>query len=75
MGSAPDYSHRRNLSFTGSRWILQPDNLRLGHGVWGMGYGVWGMGHGALRVRSEAFGVKSYSSLKGMGYGAWGMGH
>jgi hypothetical protein len=30
----------RNLSLRGSRWILQPDNLRLGMGYWvlGMGY-------------------------------------
>ncbi|MBD2677012.1 MULTISPECIES: hypothetical protein [Nostoc] len=35
MGSAPDESQRRNLSLTGSRWMLQPDNLRLGQtGDW-----------------------------------------
>ncbi|MEH2322509.1 MAG: hypothetical protein V7K32_02695 [Nostoc sp.] len=31
----------RNLSLRGSRWMLQPDNLRVGSGEWGMGNGAW----------------------------------
>jgi len=67
MGSAPDYSHRRNLSLTGSRWILQPDNLRLGH--W-----AWGMGHWELGVRSEEFGVWSLEfGMRSLEFGVWSL--
>ncbi|MEH2340034.1 hypothetical protein [Nostoc sp.] len=32
-------AHKTNLSLRGSRWMLQPDNLKLGIGCWGLGIG------------------------------------